>query len=215
MVRIVALLGDYWHSEKEAKVGLEAAIDRLPNKEEVDLQYITYEEVGQALRGNPDVFINAKMDQINPRDEKVYTWLTDELDKQLVNYVKEGGSVLAWHGGMAAFDENSHYIKMLRGSFDYHPPGLQEVTYMLNENEKTGPNTFTMSDEQYFVHLDKENTEVDLWSTGVDGDSIAGWKHSFENGKVCCFTPAHTEEGMLNENVSKLLAEKISWLLSR
>ncbi|RSL30678.1 trehalose utilization [Salibacterium salarium] len=215
MVKIVALLGDYWHSEKEAKVGLEVAIDRLPNKEEVELQYVTYQEVGQVLGENPDVFINAKMDEINPRDEKVYTWLTDELDKQLVNYVKEGGSMLAWHAGMASFDKNSNYIKMLRGSFDYHPPGLQEVTYMLNENEKTGPNTFTMSDEQYFVHLDKENTEVDLWSTGVDDDSIAGWKHSFGHGKVCCFTPAHNEEGMLNENVSKLLAEKISWLLDK
>ncbi|MDC3416994.1 ThuA domain-containing protein [Aquibacillus salsiterrae] len=215
MVKIVALLGDYWHPEAEARVGLEAAIDRLANKEEVNLAFITYEEVGRALEANPDLFINGKMDEINPRDEQVITWLTDELDKQLVNYVEAGGSVIAWHAGMASYQKDSSYIKMLRGSFDYHPPGLQEVTYMLKKDEKSGPNTFVLSDEQYFVDCDQANTEVDLWSTGVDGDSIAGWKHSYGEGKVCCFTPAHTQAGMLNENISTLLAERINWALAK
>jgi type 1 glutamine amidotransferase len=212
--KIVALLGDYWHAADDAKAGLEAAMKRLPNKDEIDLQYITYKEVSQVLGEKPDLFINAKMDQLNPRDEQVINWLTEELDTKLVNYVEEGGSVLAWHAGMAGYSSESNYIHMLRGYFNYHPPGLQEVTYMLKENEKSGENTFFLSDEQYFVHCDKVNTEVDLWSTGVDGDSIAGWKHSFGKGKICCFTPAHTREGMVNENVSRLLAEKINWMLS-
>jgi hypothetical protein len=95
---------------------------------------------------------------------------------------------------------------MLRGSFDYHPPGLQEVTYRQNGT------TFTLLDEHYFVHCDAVNTEVYLWSTGESGNSIAGWKHSFGKGKVCCFTPAHTKQGMLNENISCLLAENINWI---
>ncbi|GAE33969.1 ThuA domain-containing protein [Halalkalibacter akibai] len=213
MAKIVALLGDYWHDGEEAKAGLEAALSRLPNKDEITLQYISYENVSQALAEQPDLFINAKMDELNPRDEQVLTWLTDKLDQEIVTYVEGGGSVLAWHAGMASFKEDSGYIKMLRGHFDYHPPGLQDVTYMLNENEKTGEHTFPLLDEQYFVHCDVDHTEVDLWSTGVDGDSIASWKHPYGKGKICCFTPAHTKEGMLNENVSKLLAEKISWTL--
>ena len=81
--------------------------------------------------------------------------------------------------------------------------------------KKVAENTFSLSDEQYFVQCDEANTEVDLWSTGVDGDSIAGWKHSFGKGKVCCFTPAYTKDGMLNENVSRLLAERLNWLISK
>ncbi|QIZ07202.1 ThuA domain-containing protein [Priestia megaterium] len=165
------------------------------------------------LYDKPDLFINAKMDQLNPKDEQVITWLTEDLDKMLENYVKEGGSVLAWHAGMAGYKSESNYIRMLRGYFVYHPPGLQNVTYMLEENEKSGENTFSISEEHYFVHCDKTNTEVDLWSIGVDGESIAGWNHSYGNGKICCFTPAHTKEGMLNENISRLLAEKINWAL--
>ncbi|WP_332631263.1 ThuA domain-containing protein [Halalkalibacter flavus] len=215
MIRIIALVGDYWHAGDDAKVGLEAAIDRMPNKKDVHLQYITHEEVSKALDEKPDLLVNAKMNQLNPKDEHVITWLTEELDQKLATYVKEGGSVLAWHAGMAGYKRESNYIQMLRGSFDYHPPGLQEVTYMLKENEKSGGNTFLLTDEQYFVHCDVENTEVDLWSTGVDGDSIAGWKHFYEKGKVCCFTPAHTKEGMLNKKVSNLLVEKILWTLSK
>jgi type 1 glutamine amidotransferase len=209
MVKIVALLGDFWHDQEDAKAGLEAAILRLPYKDDIDLQYITYEQVSQVLEGKPDLLINAKMDQLNPNDEQVMTWLTEDLDQMMENYVKDGGNVLAWHAGMAGYNRESNYIQMLKGYFLYHPPGLQQVTYMLKQNEKSGENTFPLSDEQYFVHCDTANTEVDLWSTGVDGDSIAGWKHSYGKGKICCFTPAHTREGMLNQNVSSWLAEKI------
>jgi type 1 glutamine amidotransferase len=207
LIKIVALVGDYWHSSDDAKAGLEAAINNILNKEETELQYITYVEVSRALDEQPDLFINAKMNVLNPRDEQVVTWLTKELDQRIVNYVRAGGRVLAWHAGMAGYPQETLYTQMLRGAFDYHPPGLQEVTYIQNEK------TFILQDEHYFVHCDAENTEVDLRSTGEAGDSIACWKHSYGKGKVCCFTPAHTKEGMLNENISSLLAQKINWLL--
>ena len=91
----------------------------------------------------------------------------------------------------------------------YHPPGLQDVTYIQKEK------TFILADEHYFVTCDEANTEVYLRSTGVNGDSIAGWKHRYGKGKVCCLTPAHTKEGMVNENVSSLLASKIDWLVNK
>ena len=208
MAKIVALVGDYWHDGEAAKAGLEAAVKRLPNKDEIELQYITYEEVSTVLDNKPELFINAKMNKLNPKDEHVVTWLSEVLDQKIENYVKEGGSVLAWHAGLAGYSSESSYTQMLRGSFDYHPRGLQEVTYNGNDT------TFTIADELYFVHCDEANTEIYLRSTGADGDTIAGWKHSYGKGKVCCLTPAHTKEGMLNENVTSLLSKKIKWLVT-
>ncbi|WP_419955369.1 ThuA domain-containing protein [Neobacillus niacini] len=208
MIRVAALVGDYWHSGDDAKAGLEAAIKRLPDKE-IYVQYITHEEVSQVLDEQPDLFINAKMNVLNPKDEQKITWLSDEVDRKIERYVNEGGSVLAWHAGMAGYPSQSKYTKMLRGAFDYHPPGLQDVTYIQNDK------TFSLSDEHYFVHCDVENTEVYLRSSGEAGDSIAGWQHSYGKGKVCCFTPAHTKEGLLNENISCLLADKIDWMFTR
>lgn len=212
MAKIVALLGDYWHNAEDAKAGLEAAVSRLSDNENVVINYITHDEVANVLEEQPDLFINAKMDELNPTDEQVDTWLTELVDQQLSDYVKGGGSILAWHGGMAAFNPESNYIQMLCGYFDYHPPGLQDVTYIPEEDSETG--RFSLQDEQYFVKIEEEKTKIDLWSTGVDGDSIAGWKHTYGKGKVACFTPAHTREGMLNEHVSALLAEKLNWLLA-
>ncbi|KGM45999.1 ThuA domain-containing protein [Neobacillus niacini] len=208
MIKVVALVDDYWHSGDDAKAGLEAAIRKLPDKE-VDVQYITYEEVSQVLNEQPDLFINAKMNVLNPKDEQKMTWLSDELDKKIEKYVNEGGSILALHAGMAGYPSQTNYTKMLRGAFDYHPPGLQEVTYIQNDK------TFSLSDEHYFVHCDVEKTEVYLRSSGEAGVSIAGWQHSYGKGKVCCFTPAHTKEGVLNENISRLLADKINWMFTR
>ncbi|SDN98390.1 ThuA domain-containing protein [Alkalicoccus daliensis] len=213
MVKIIALLGDYWHKAEDAEAGLENALTGFPENEEIDLQYVTHEEVAEALQTEPDLFINAKMDPLNPKDENVITWLTEELDQQVTQYVKNGGSMLAWHAGMAGYASESRYIQMLRGAFDYHPPGLQQVTYQYKEDNER--KEFTITDEQYFVHCDTSRTYVDLWSTGPDGDAIAGWKHLYEKGRVCCFSPAHTKEGMLDENVASLLFAKISWLLHR
>ncbi|WP_223591944.1 ThuA domain-containing protein [Neobacillus bataviensis] len=213
MLNIAALLGDYWHDIDDLKAGLQAAISRLHYHESIDLQYITHEEVSQVLDDKPDLFINAKMAQLNPMDEQVIIWLTEDLDKKLVNYIKEGGSILAWHAGMAGYSPESHYIHMLRGYFVYHPPGLQQVIYMCKENEKSGEKIFFLTDEHYLVHCDAANTKVDLWSTSADGDSLAGWKHHYAKGKICCFTPAHTKDGMLNTNISSLLAGKINWTL--
>ncbi|WP_053362862.1 ThuA domain-containing protein [Bacillus sp. FJAT-27251] len=215
MVKIAALLGDFYHSAPDAKAGLEAAVAKLPNNENIQIKYVSHEQLSQALDEKPDLFINAKMDQLNPKEDPVHTWLTEELDQKLVNYAKEGGSILAWHAGMAGYQVESAYIKMLLGYFDYHPPGLQEVTYLLKEGEETGNNSFTIMDEQYFVVCDQSKTEVDLWSTGVHGDSLAGWQHRFGKGKVCCYTPAHTREGMLNQDVSWLLAQRLQWLLEK
>ncbi|MEH7253581.1 ThuA domain-containing protein [Neobacillus niacini] len=209
MVKVAALVGDYWHGDASVRAGLEAAILRLSNKDEIELQYISYQEVSHVIDNQPNLFINAKMNKLNPKDKQVITWLTEELDKKIETYVKAGGSFLAWHAGLAGYPSESSYTQMLRGAFDYHPPGLQGVIYIQKEK------TFNLADEHYFVTCDEANTEVYLRSTGIEGDSIAGWKHRYGKGKICCLTPAHTREGMLNENVSSLLASKIDWLLNK
>lgn len=210
MVKIVAMLGDYWHPEADAKLALEAIIEKLPNKEEIELQYVSHEDLAEALDHHLDLFINSKMDILNPLDEHIKRWLTEELDNKIIEFVEAGGNMLAWHAGMASFPTDTKYLSMLRGAFEYHPPGLQAVTYTNADGL-----SFTIEDELYIVNYDKEHSEAFMWSKGKDGESTAGWQHHYGKGKVCCFVPAHTKEGLLDENVTNLLAKKIEWLLSK
>ncbi|MCD8510724.1 MAG: ThuA domain-containing protein [Bacillus sp. (in: Bacteria)] len=203
MKHVTVLLGDYWHKAQPLKEGLENAL--APVNSELKLNYINYDELIPQLKENPDLVIISKENRLNPQDDVIYTWMTPEIEEALSNYVKAGGSILAWHSGLAEYEPDGEYIAMLRGHFLYHPPGLQQVTYHFQGE------SFTIEDEQYFVQCQTGDTDVFLTSTSSEGESIAGWQHQHGNGRVCCFTPAHTLEGLLSENISKLLLEKIRW----
>lgn len=205
MKKVTALLGDYWHQEEPLKKGLENAI--TPIKDKLTISYIKYEDFPDLLEDQPNLIIISKENRLNPQNETIQTWMTPEIGQALNDYVKSGGSILAWHSGLAEYAADGEYIAMLRGRFEYHPPGLQQVTYY----HKT--ESFSLGDEQYFVQCQTENTEVFLTSSSAEGESIAGWQHLHGNGRVCCFTPAHTQEALFDLNVSHLLLEKIKWYL--
>lgn len=206
MKKIVALLGDYYHHKDAIQEGLETALS--PIETELDVQIIVTEELISRLKEQPDLFILNKENRLNPEDGVINTWMNEEIENAIVDYVKTGGSILAWHAGMALYPTDGNYIQMLKGYFKYHSPGMQAITY---HNKDT---SFTIEDEHYMVHCEKEQTNVFLTSTSTEGESIAGWQHNFENGKVCCLTPAHTKEGILDTHVQKMLLKKILWCLS-
>lgn len=99
----------------------------------------------------------------------------------------------------------------------YHPEKLHLVHYKAFANNSVLPSTtsFEIVDEHYFVHCDSENTNVFLYSESIDGQSAAGWSHSFGEGKVCCLTPAHNKEGLLNEEFLEILRNCVNWLILR
>ncbi|WP_241158355.1 ThuA domain-containing protein [Cohnella candidum] len=68
-----------------------------------------------------------------------------------------------------------------------------------------------MLDEHYFVEYDSARTETFLRSESVDGSSVAGWRHTFGAGRVCCLTPAHRREGLLQPDFQRLLGEAVRW----
>ncbi len=49
------------------------------------------------------------------------------LLRSLMNYVKEGGGLIALHGAIANFNYNDQFSTLIGGSFHFHPPA-QEIT---------------------------------------------------------------------------------------
>jgi type 1 glutamine amidotransferase len=218
MKKILALLGDYWHDALHAKEALEAGIQTIKNHEKFEVIYVSHEKFLHELHKNPDAVILYKENRLNPRDEKIMTWMTPDIAAAIMKYVDDGGSWLAWHTGMAEYPTDSDYIQMLRGYFKYHPKEHQQVTYIMEPSnaENLDPvSLFTLLDEHYFVECDTANTEVYLTSQSIDGKSIAGWSHKFGSGRVCCITPAHTKEALLDPSLSQLLGQKIEWCLEK
>ncbi|OMF38669.1 hypothetical protein BK133_00205 [Paenibacillus sp. FSL H8-0548] len=211
MKTIVALVGDFYHKEELAREALLKALAASHASEQLKVHFVAdTESLVSALGESPDTVILFAEDRIAPTSQPDLKWMTPVIADQIVQYVENGGSWLAWHSGLASYPVDSSYIRMLRGYFLSHPSQHELVSYTSVNAEQ--PQPFEIMDEHYFVHCDAERTEVFLRSSSVDGESIAGWRHPYGAGRVSCLTPAHLEEGLLNLNFLSLLKCEIEWL---
>jgi len=216
MKRIVAVLGDYYHQEEHSKAALNQALGLLNEKEKIECIQIQASQLITELEKQPDAVILFKEDRVNPTDEVVNTWMTEEIGEAIAQYVNQGGGWLAWHSGYASYEVESAYINMLKGYFEYHPLEHAQVKYTdVKGNHPFGSISFEILDEHYFVKVNEEETNIFLQSDSELGHSIAGWHHNYGKGRVCCLGPAHNKEGLLHTDFTHLLAKTIEWVSNR
>ncbi|SLK35101.1 Trehalose utilisation [Mycobacteroides abscessus subsp. abscessus] len=210
---ILAIVGDYYHPREAALQSLEEALSPYLSNGEIQLETCEHGELLEKLAEKPDVVILFSENRMNPTDDKVNTWMTEEIANAITQYVESGGGWLAWHSGLSSYGIDSKYTQMLKGYFEYHPDQHQLVRYTnTTDNDILSADvTLDLLDEHYFVHCDIENTTVFLQSYSIDGQSIAGWYHSYENGKVCCLTPTHNKEGLVDPAFKELLKKCVVW----
>jgi hypothetical protein len=200
---VLALVGDYYHKAEWAEAALRNATKGL---EDVELRCVEVEAFEAALKGDgqdkPDMVVLFREDRIDPQSEESPRWMREELQQAASDYVEAGGSWLAWHSGLASYDPEGPYVRMLRGYFLTHPRDHQLVRYTPTA---PGASSYELLDEHYFVFCDEANTNVFLRSASVDGESVAGWSHTFGRGRVACYTPAHNEAALASEAVAGAL----------
>ena len=214
-MRIIAVMGDYYHDVDLFKDTLDHVLKNLEDST-IEIKYVNRHDLVNHLTNKVNLVILASENRLNPAAEKVDTWMTENISKQITEYVSNGGAWLAWHSGMASYDNVPRYLNMLKGSLNHHP-AQNEVTYKLVDEEVVtleGP-IFTFEDEHYFVTCETKETTIFLESISDKGKSIAGWYHTFEDGKVLCFTPAHKETGLTHQSTIQLLTHSITWLLDK
>lgn len=208
MKRIVALVGDFYHQPELSQAALLKALKERLESLAIQLEFCADTEAFlMALVNNPDAAILFCENRIAPQAQPEAVWMTDAYSEQIVRYVEAGGGWLAWHSGLASYPPDSGYVDMLRGYFLSHPDKHRSVRY-IDANEDAA---FELLDEHYFVHCKEEETDVFLRSESEDGRSVAGWRHTFGAGRVCCLTPAHREEGMLDDSFSRELLRAVEW----
>ncbi|WP_309118328.1 ThuA domain-containing protein [Paenibacillus sp.] len=201
---VVALVGDYYHRASWAEAALRRAAAGL---DDVRLQFVEETGFEAALEEGPGMVVLFKEDRVDPNADEPRRWMSEALQRKASAYVEAGGSWLAWHSGLASYDPEGPYVKMLRGYFEFHPALHQQVRYVPTAADEAA---YELYDEHYFVACDEANTHVFLRSSSVDGDSIAGWSHAFGRGFVACYTPAHNEEALRGEAVASTLRKLLA-----
>jgi type 1 glutamine amidotransferase len=215
MKKIIAILGDYYHDEGLLKQSLNTAFNSSATREEcISLEYIKVEQLAEKLQEQPDAVILSKANKLNPTEPSVEYWMDKNLEKQICQYVDQGGGWLVWHSGLSSYELLEDYYSMVRGKFDFHPPEHLDVTYQFNESSEMIPKhntSYQVSDEHYFVTCEESQTNVFLHAISPKGKTIAGWKHPYGKGRVICLTPSHTKEGLLHPEFIQLLSLSVKW----
>ena len=218
--KIFAFIGDFYHSFSTWEQVIETAVSRFEDVS-LECQLPTAEGVAQAIEQNPEIIIIGAENRINPEDEVVHYWLTNEIDDKLEAYVASGGSLLVLHSGLAFYPSDSKYRKMIKGEFLSHPPEHCEVRFFNQDNsnpinaDKDGYD-IKIIDEFYFVDVDVEETNLFLYSECEEHDlQIASWYHDYGDGKVSCVVPAHNAEAFELLEMQRLYRDEILYGLYR
>lgn len=209
-MKVIAAVGDYYHDQKLFKEALLSVTKGILN---LEIEFVAREQLAAHLKEVPGIVILGSENRLNPEEENVEFWLTKSEEAEITEYVKKGGSWLAWHSGMASYEDNASFIDMLGGYFMHHPDDHVNVRYEYAEDHglSKAKDSFEITDEHYFINNDKD-VSVFLTSTSEHGDSVAAWTKSYGDGKVCCYVPAHNEEGLMHASVQSDLKHILKWL---
>ena len=149
--------------------------------------------------------------------------ITNEQELGLLNAVRNGKSLVGWHGGLGdSFRNNTEYQFMVGGQWVAHPDNV--IDYDVNITDHTDPVTagikdFHMHSEQYYVHYDP-NVKVLATTTYKDNKAapwINGrtipvvWKTSYGKGKVFYSSLCHIVSDFEVPEALEIMKRGIRW----
>ena len=140
------------------------------------------------------------------------TGLTRGQESALLNYVNEGGGVVAIHSASAMFPESDAFINLIGGAFKAHGTGTFTTEYVApNHPAIMGVPQFESWDETY-VHM-KHNPDKEVLSVRAEGDHKEPWTwvRSQGEGRVFYTAWGHDERTWGNENFKQLIEQGLRW----
>ncbi|MEZ5042873.1 MAG: ThuA domain-containing protein [Saprospiraceae bacterium] len=151
-----------------------------------------------------------------------------QLEKNLINYVRKGGGLMALHGGIVMQNKSERYGEMLGGSFDYHPK-QQKIQVKLVDPDHPLVAAF---EHQGFEHTDEpyifNNAYFDydfrpllyMEANSLEGlkekvnDNIKyiSWIKKHGKGRVFYASPSHNAQSMENPRLLQYFLDALQYV---
>lgn len=179
-------------------------------------------------REKRDLFYDAlKSDASLSEDDRIKK--AKELENNLLTYVKKGGGLAVFHGGIVMQNNSPEFSDLLGGSFDYHPR-QQDIELEIAEADHPLTRAFegkslTHFDEPYFFKnayakknfrpmLYMENKKIDgIRHTPDDDISYVSWIKSHGKGRVFYVSPSHNAQSFEQARLLKYYLNGIQYVL--
>jgi uncharacterized protein len=145
--------------------------------------------------------------------------ITQEQLKPLLDAVQSGVGIAGVHGGMAdAFRNEPEYQFMVGGQWVAHPGG-DGVNYTVHINGTASPITdglkdFTVSSEQYYMHIDPA---INVLATTNFGDVImpVAWTKYYGKGRVFYLSLGHQVNVIEQPEALTMITRGMLWAANR
>jgi type 1 glutamine amidotransferase len=209
--RIAALLGDASHSHDQLLRCLECILH--DQEGEYLIEDVSANNLGDMLASKPQLVIISKMNPYKDSEGVEREWLSGDLESKLIDFVKQGGSLLLWHSGLYGYKITGNFVAMLGGHFRHRPPKPLMVRYqsvadtLITQQEQS----IEIMDEHFLMDCDLDEVQVFLNSVSEGGNSPAGWYREFGNGKVICITAPHPSDTPGSEQLNQIIYRCIRW----
>ena len=173
------------------------------------------------------VIILSKCDEATPKNR--VNWASPDVQQGFVDYVENGGGLLAIHCGLVAGEKTELLHGLIGSRFKWHPNETDVTAGSLKPHPITeGVAQFTEVDEHYYLELLRNDIDVLMASySPAQGDVDKYEQDSYHNcpqkiepccyvrlqgkGRVCVLTPGHNLKVWHNPDFQKLLLNSLRW----
>ena len=215
MPHALVLIGDNYHPPAYIPPSLEPVLQKIgmPARFIYDVTKLSARNL-QGIRLL--IILRDGMIWPEPGGEAVF-WLTEEQEKAIAEFVKNGGGFLALHNATALKrldDKRSIYLDVLGSSYNGHGPGDEEFDVRVVKSDHpitSGVNDYFAIDERHtpIIHAD----DITLLLEAVSGDetSVNGYVRTYGKGRICHLANGHNLEVLTNPEMQKLMANAALW----
>lgn len=168
-----------------------------------------------------DIF--SDLDKLKTYQLIVPNWTQGSITKEqlegLTTAVREGVGLAGLHGGLGdSFRAATEYQFMVGGQWVAHP-GNDGVTYDVEIVDPTheitqGLSTFTVTSEQYYMHVDPAVHVLAITRFG-DVEMPVAWTKAWGVGRVFYCSLGHTADIVKMEQVSRIMQQGMVWAASK
>lgn len=205
-MKVLVLCDDRWHPAQTPRGGLTPLAA-------LGYEFAFVEDASgwsaAQLDGYPVVLL-AKADNISSADWA--PWVTPHIEAAFAAYVRKGGGLLVVHSGTVVAETSQVLRPLIGGIFDHHPKQCPVTVQPHTESALTaGVDSFTETDEHYFMRFAADDARIFLTSTSEHGAQPAGWTRQEGAGRVCVLTPGHNLAVWLQPGFQTLLRNALAW----
>jgi hypothetical protein len=150
-------------------------------------------------------------------------WITTAQGQAVRAFVDDGGAALFYHNATYISPDNEDFRHVQGSVTEGHPAVRPYRVQITNPDHPITRNVadFVVTDEQHFMHYDKDPKHILAESVNDDGLTFrdlgsrapAAWAYDYGAGRVVYLAPGHTVPALWNPEYEKLQQNSARWLL--